>query len=120
MEPSKAGTERAVILYEAALGLAISVGPLLGDISWRGPFFGVAALMTIGFAATFMLLPSIPTTERKSLIPDPIRALEHCGLPTLGLTALCYNLGFFTLLAYTPSRCVSTPTDSGSSSSAGV
>ncbi len=106
VELSSAGTERAVILHEAALGLGISVGPLLGgflgDISWRGPFFGVAVLMTIGFIATFVLLPSIPTAERKSSILDPIRALEHCGLLTLGLTALCYNLGFFTLLAYTP------------------
>src|ERR1700739_1067266 len=34
----------AIILYEAALGLGIAVGPLvggvLGSISWRGPFFG--------------------------------------------------------------------------------
>ena len=38
---------QAIILYEAALGLGIAVGPLvggvLGSISWRGPFFGVSA-----------------------------------------------------------------------------
>ena len=106
VELSNAGTERAVILYEAALGLGISVGPLLGgflgEISWRGPFFGVTVLMAIGFIAAFILLHTIPKTERKSSILDPIRALEHRGLLTLGLTALCYNLGFFTLLAYTP------------------
>lgn len=106
VEMSDAGTEKAVILYEAALGLGISVGPLLGGllggISWRGPFFGVAVLMSIGFAAILALLPSIPTHERKSSILDPIRALGHRGLLTLGLTALCYNFGFFTMLAYTP------------------
>ncbi len=103
---SNAGTERAVILYEAALGLGISVGPLLGGtlgaISWRGPFFGVAALMTIGFIALTILLPRLPKPEHRSSIADPFRALRHRSLLTLGLTALCYNFGFFTLLAYAP------------------
>ena len=106
VELSNAGTERAVILYEAALGLGISVGPLLGGllggISWRGPFYGVAVLMTVGFVALSFLLPSIPSHDHKSSVLDPIRALGHRGLLTLGLTALCYNFGFFTMLAYTP------------------
>ncbi|HEX4397778.1 MAG TPA: MFS transporter, partial [Trebonia sp.] len=45
------GFAGAIVLYEAALGLGIAVGPLLGgtlgEISWRGPFFGVSALMAI-------------------------------------------------------------------------
>ena len=45
------GVGGAIILYEAALGLGIASGPLLGGllggISWRGPFFGTAALMAI-------------------------------------------------------------------------
>src|SRR5215217_234531 len=32
VEVSNAGTEKAVVLYEAALGLGISVGPLLGGL----------------------------------------------------------------------------------------
>jgi ACDE family multidrug resistance protein len=106
VEVSDAGTENAVILYEAALGLGISVGPLLGGvlggISWRGPFFGVALLMSVGFVAIFVLLPPIYKPQRKSSILEPIRALKYRGLLTLGLTALCYNFGFFTMLAYTP------------------
>lgn len=43
---SVGGSAKAIILYEAALGLGISVGPLaggeLGSISWRAPFFGVS------------------------------------------------------------------------------
>lgn len=39
---SVGGSAQAIILYEAALGLGISVGPLaggeLGSISWRAPF----------------------------------------------------------------------------------
>jgi MFS transporter, ACDE family, multidrug resistance protein len=83
VEVSAAGTEKAVILYEAALGLGISVGPLLGGIlggiSWRGPFFGVALLMSIGFVAIFALLSPICKSEHRSSVLDPIRALKHRG-----------------------------------------
>ncbi len=100
------GTKRAVILYESALGLGISVGPLLGGvlggISWRGPFYGVAALMLVGLVALVFLLPEVPDPEQRSSLAAPFQALAHRGLLTLGLTALCYNFGFFTLLAYAP------------------
>ena len=102
------GVAGAVVLYEAALGLGISVGPLLGGelggISWRGPFFGVAALMSIGFLAIRVLLPRTPPppkSERVSLV-EPLRALRHRATRGSGLTAVFYNFGFFTLLAYTP------------------
>ncbi len=103
---STGGVARAIILYEAALGLGISTGPLLGGflggISWKGPFFGVAALMSIAFVAIIFLLPPLPTPTHHTTILDPIRALRHRGLLTVGLTALCYNFGFFTLLGYAP------------------
>lgn len=102
------GVAGAVMLYEAALGLGISMGPLvggeLGGITWRGPFFGVAVLMTIAFIAIRFLLertPPPPASERVSLI-EPLRALRHRATRGSGLTALFYNFGFFTLLAYTP------------------
>jgi ACDE family multidrug resistance protein len=102
------GVAGAVMLYEAALGLGISVGPLLGGelgaISWRGPFFGVAVLMTIALAATAVLLdrtPAPPARERISVL-DPLRALRHRASRGSGLIAVFYNFGFFTLLAYTP------------------
>lgn len=103
---SVGGPGRAIILYEAALGLGISVGPLLGGllggISWRGPFYGVAVLMAIGLIAITVLLPTLPKPPRRVSVADPIRALRHRSLLTMGLTALCYNFGFFTLLAYAP------------------
>lgn len=96
----------AIILYETALGLGIAVGPLLGgllgDISWRGPFFGVAALMAVAFIATLVLVEPLPLPERKTRLSDPLRALRHRGLLTLSLTALCYNWAFFTVLGYAP------------------
>ena len=103
---STGGVARAIILYEAALGLGISTGPLLGGllggISWKGPFYGVAVLMCIALISIFMLLPELPRPARHTTVLDPIRALRHRGLLTVGLTALCYNFGFFTLLGYAP------------------
>lgn len=103
---AKGSVAQAIILYEAALGLGIAVGPLvggvLGSISWRGPFFGVSALMTVALAVTALLLPEIPRPECATTIADPFRALRHRGLLGVAVTALLYNFGFFTLLAFTP------------------
>ncbi|MDN5791284.1 MAG: MFS transporter [Micrococcales bacterium] len=97
---------QAIILYEAALGVGIATGPLLGgwlgSISWRWPFFGVAVLMAIAFTATAVTLPATPPSGHPSSIMAPLRALSHRGLLTVGVTALLYNFGFFTLLAFTP------------------
>jgi ACDE family multidrug resistance protein len=96
----------AIILYETALGLGIAVGPLLGgllgNISWRGPFFGVAVLMAIAAIATMVLVEPLPTPRRKTGVLEPLRALRHRGLARLSLTALCYNWAFFTVLGYAP------------------
>jgi ACDE family multidrug resistance protein len=100
------GVSGAIILYEAALGLGIASGPLLGGllggISWRGPFFGTAVLMAIGFAAIVVLLEKQPPPARRVSLAEPLLALRHRGLLVAGLAALFYNFGFFTLLAYTP------------------
>jgi len=103
---ARGSVAQAIILYEAALGLGIAVGPLvggvLGSISWRGPFFGVSALMAFALVVTAILLPSTPRAERATTLADPFRALKHRGLLGVAITALLYNFGFFTLLAFTP------------------
>jgi ACDE family multidrug resistance protein len=103
---SSGSVKQAIILFEAALGLGIATGPLLGgqlgSISWRGPFFGVAALMTIALVATAFFLPRTPPAARHTSLADPFRALRHRGLLTIAVTALFYNMGFFALLAYAP------------------
>ncbi|WP_116951314.1 MFS transporter [Jiangella endophytica] len=96
----------AIVLYESALGLGIAVGPLLGgvlgEISWRGPFFGVAALMSIALIATVVLVEPQPLPARRTGLLEPLRALRHRGLLAMSLTALCYNWAFFTVLGYAP------------------
>ncbi|GGX71236.1 MFS transporter [Streptomyces anandii] len=96
----------AIILYEAALGLGIAVGPLLGGelgaISWRGPFFGVAVLMAIALVATLAFVPELPKPARRTSPVAPLKALRHRGLLTMGIMALLYNWGFFTMLGYAP------------------
>jgi len=100
------GFAGAIILYETALGVGIAVGPLmggyLGGISWRGPFYGVTVLMAIALVATVILVEPTPTPARRASLLDPLKALRHRGLLTMGLTALCYNWGFFTVLGYAP------------------
>ncbi len=103
---ARGSTAQAIILFEAALGLGIATGPLLGgalgSVSWRAPFLGVSTLMTVALVATAFLLPTTPPGGRRTSLADPFRALRHPGLLTLALTALFYNMGFFTLLAFTP------------------
>lgn len=103
---ARGSVAQAILLYEAALGLGIAAGPLigglLGEISWRGPFFGVSVLMVIAMLVTGFLLPSTPKPDHHTSVLEPLRALRHGALRTVGITALLYNFGFFTLLAWTP------------------
>jgi predicted MFS family arabinose efflux permease len=102
------GSGNAIVLYEAALGLGMAVGPLaggvLGEVSWRAPFFGVTALMAVAFVAIMVLLKTPADAPR----PDPVRltaAFRALGTPALGLlaaAAVFYNMAFFVLLAYSP------------------
>jgi len=100
------GFAGAIVLYETALGVGIAIGPLLGgtlgEISWRGPFYGVAALMAIALIATIVLVEPLPKPAHTTSLSAPLRALKHRGLLTMSLTALCYNWAFFTVLGYAP------------------
>lgn len=106
---STGGVTKAIILYEAAIGLGIAIGPLLGgelgSISWRGPFLGVAVLMMIAFMALMILMPKSvepQKAKKKTSLLDPFLAMKHRPLVVFGLTACFYNFGFFTLMAYAP------------------
>ena len=99
------GFAGAIVLYETALGVGIACGPLLGgllgNISWRDPFFGVAVLMVIALIATLVLLKKTPRRLQRASA-EPIKALRHRSLATTSVVGLLYNWGFFTLLGYSP------------------
>ena len=100
------GSGAAIVLYEAALGLGIAIGPLLGgllgEVSWRGPFFGVVVLMAIGFIAVLALVRDGGEKREPMPLSAPFRALGRPALAILAVAALFYNIGFFVLLAFSP------------------
>ncbi|GAA2016293.1 putative MFS family arabinose efflux permease [Nakamurella flavida] len=103
---AKGGPERAITLYEAALGVGLSIGPLvgavLGGVNWRWPFFGVGILMSVALLAIVLFLKDRVTVPHRIRPADPIRALGHGGLLVTGIAALLYNGGFFAVLAFVP------------------
>jgi predicted MFS family arabinose efflux permease len=100
------GFAGAIVLYETALGIGIASGPLLGgllgNVSWRGPFYGVSVLMLIALIATVLMVPASTKPVAKSSIKEPILALRHGSLARTSIIGLLYNWGFFTLLGYAP------------------
>ncbi|SFE46497.1 Predicted arabinose efflux permease, MFS family [Actinopolyspora alba] len=101
------GQRAAILLYEAALGIGLSTGPLLGallgNISWRGPFAGTAVLMTIALILAVGFLPS-DTGKRGAPVRvlDPLRALRHGALLRTSVGSALYTAAFFTVLAWSP------------------
>ncbi|GGL69425.1 MFS transporter [Halocalculus aciditolerans] len=96
----------AILLYEAALGLGIAAGPLLGGVlgsaSWRIPFFGTAVLMAVGFLTTYATVSDPETREEKQTVRDVLAGYRSDALRTNALVGLTYSFGFFTILAYSP------------------
>ncbi|MFD0394749.1 MFS transporter [Streptomyces nogalater] len=111
------GSAAAILLYESALGLGMACGPLLGAVlgnaSWRYPFFGTATLMAVGFLCITAFLKEQPRPARKTSVLDPLRALGHGGLASAAVSAFFYNYTFFTVLAFTPFVLDMTPYRSG-------
>ncbi|MEU5690658.1 MFS transporter [Actinosynnema sp. NPDC020468] len=99
------GQKGAILLYEAALGLGLSVGPLLGallgSVSWRAPFLGTAVLMLIAFVLCSVFLDADRPTHRVGLL-DPLKALRHPGLLRTALGSALYTAAFFAVLAWSP------------------
>ncbi|MFE3883565.1 MFS transporter [Streptomyces lydicus] len=111
------GSAAAILLYESALGLGMACGPLLGailgDMKWRYPLFGTAALMAIGFLAITAFLREQPKPAARTSLLDPLKALGHGGLAATAVAAFFYNYAFFTVLAFTPFVLNMSPYKSG-------
>jgi ACDE family multidrug resistance protein len=100
------GFAGAIVLYESALGIGIALGPLigglLGNISWRGPFFGVSVLMAVALVATIFFLPKTARPTHRQRLSEPLAALKHRSLRMTSIVGLLYNWAFFTMLGYSP------------------
>jgi MFS family permease len=109
---SKNEVKKSVILYETAIGLGFAMGPLLGgllgEVSWRWPFFGVGFLMIVSFISILSLMPNLKEqkTEKSektaTSLAAPFHAMKHSSIAVIGLVGALYYYGFFTLLAYAP------------------
>ncbi|MFT3716550.1 MAG: MFS transporter [Gordonia sp. (in: high G+C Gram-positive bacteria)] len=105
---ARGGQQGAILLYEAALGVGLAVGPLLGALlgewTWRAPFGGTALLMLIGAILCAIALPADgPRSERAAVgILDPLKALKNRTLLINSLGSAFYTAAFFTVIAWSP------------------
>ncbi|GGJ75872.1 MFS transporter [Deinococcus aquiradiocola] len=98
--------EAAVMRYEAAIGLGMSMGPLLGGVlgghSWRYPFFGAALLMLLAFVSVLTLVRVPDRREQVGPLSDVFRAYRHPAFLNVAVTGGLYYFCFFVLLGFTP------------------
>ncbi|MDI3327045.1 MAG: MFS transporter [Alicyclobacillaceae bacterium] len=98
--------ERSMGLYEAALGMGMSIGPLLGGllgtVSWRWPFFATSLLMAVAFFLTLTTVYEPEGAKTRRGLGDFARAMAHPPFLKISLVAMCYYFSFFTVLAYSP------------------
>lgn len=106
IDASGGKSQHAIVLYEAALGLGLAVGPLvgglLGEVSWSAPFWGTACLLAIGFVAIITIVRGSGKAPEKSHVSEPFKALRHPAILVLSIASFFYNASFFVVLAYAP------------------
>ncbi|WP_028400153.1 MFS transporter [Ectobacillus panaciterrae] len=103
-----AQVHEAVGMYEAAIGLGMACGPLVGGLlggqSWRYPFFGTSILIFIAFLlVTFFVFEPNKGTKRKAAGFSEIRAIfSFPPFVKAAFSGMLYYYGFFVVLAYAP------------------
>lgn len=103
---STSDSRSAIVLYEAALGIGMAVGPLvgglLGSLSWRGPFAGTALLMGVAALGIGLFLKRGADRPAPVALGAPFRAVLRPDFAPVLVAALLYNYGYFTILAFSP------------------
>ncbi|MGL4848105.1 MAG: MFS transporter [Clostridium sp.] len=98
----------AIGMYEAAIGLGMAGGPLVGGIlgkySWRLPFIATFILILIAFLlVTFFVYEPSHKTERKVAgVKELIKLIKVKRFIKVAIAGMFYYYGFFVVLAYTP------------------
>lgn len=102
-------SEWAVGRWEAAIGLGLSTGPLigglLGNITWRLPFFACGIFMLVAFivAARSVKEPGEGAQQRRPMrASEPFRLFRNPRFAAVAAIAATYNFCFFVILGYTP------------------
>jgi ACDE family multidrug resistance protein len=98
----------AVGLYEAAIGLGMAGGPLLGGVlgthSWRYPFFATSMLILAAFLLVVFLVkePKRMTNRKTAGIKELVSLLQYKPFVQGAISGMLYYYGFFVVLAYSP------------------
>ncbi|NGQ94432.1 MFS transporter [Brevibacillus sp. SYP-B805] len=98
----------AVGLYEAAIGLGMAGGPLLGGVlggfTWRYPFYATGLLIfTAFFLVMFFVKEPVNKQARKAAgLKEMGHLFAHRPFLQGALAGMLYYYGFFTVLAYSP------------------
>ncbi|WP_371377066.1 MFS transporter [Sporomusa aerivorans] len=100
-------TSVAIGLFEAAVGLGMAAGPLLGgvlgDISWRYPFAATSVLAFAAFLCVlFLIRQPQSTTKHTHGLQDLTALFRNTAFMKAAVAAMLYYFGFFTILAYSP------------------
>ena len=99
---------RAVGMYEAAIGLGMAAGPLVGGLlgtsSWRYPFFGTAILILVAFLLVirFVYEPQGKAKRKPATLKDLATLISYRPFLWSSLSGMFYYYGFFVVLAYAP------------------
>jgi MFS family permease len=98
--------EWVVGLFETALGLAFAVGPLigglLGQLTWRLPFFMCGVFMLVALAVAVTQLREPTNRQAPVRVADIGRTFRRGPFVALCAVTATYNFVFFIVLGYTP------------------
>lgn len=98
----------AVGLYEAAIGLGMAGGPLLGGIlgghSWRYPFFATSILIFLAFILVFFFVkePERKVKRKAAGVGELLNLVKYKPFMQGAISGMLYYYGFFVVLAYSP------------------
>lgn len=99
---------QAIGMYEAAIGLGMAGGPLVGGIlggySWRFPFVGTSILIFVALMLVIFFVYEPKTKVKRKVAGgrELFRLLAYKPFLRVALSAMFYYYGFFVILAYSP------------------
>nr|WP_204342606.1 MFS transporter [Micromonospora terminaliae] len=98
--------EWVVGLFETALGLGFAVGPLigglLGEVTWRLPFFVCGVFMVLALAVASRKLREPAHKQPPVRLGAIFSTYRKPAFVTLCVVTAAYNFVFFVVLGYTP------------------